>query len=290
MSEHQSGSDRPAPSVAVFHRSRKSRRGKRRDGLREKNGRLQREREEVIPKALATRRMMALELTGAERDTRAAYPLGVCRARSLILECEHKAGFEYEAQHRRQVERARTPPSCIGNLQPAEGTISDPVGECPHGRPEKCDCPACREKRSQFRYERAREALKRAGSRSFRLVINVAVHHHWPRFLDTERRRSSAAWLADARDLAALRKGLEALRRSMDLDPADGDDFAAVLQSLEEKLNPTWTPGRIVDRPAEWHQPTDDQIAWALLHDSVARLTTRREQRMRRAGTIAEGS
>src|SRR5438874_6481138 len=55
-------------------------------GKRYANGHLK--PEDQIPEGIAMRRRATLELAGAERDMRAEYPLGVCRARVLILELE----------------------------------------------------------------------------------------------------------------------------------------------------------------------------------------------------------
>lgn len=50
-----------------------------------------------------------------------------------------------------------------------------------------------------------------AGRRTYHQVINIVGYKHWPRFLDTERRRTNAAWEADKRDLNVLSDGLAAL-------------------------------------------------------------------------------
>jgi hypothetical protein len=237
-----------------------SRRGRRKDGLREKNGRLQRAHEDIIPEGLAMRRMATLELSGAEREQMVENPLGVCLKRGVLLRIEHQAGERYERQHRRHALRARTPQACIGNLQPSgEGSIAIPTDANDNATAEAA-------------YLASREALKRAGSRAFHLVTNVVIYHHWPRFLDTERRRPPAAWIADARDLAALRAGLNALAGAMHLRGEKGDDFGVLLISLEEKLE---------------RQPTEREIADALIHDSVTSLLLRREPRLKREQAIA---
>jgi hypothetical protein len=245
-----------------------ARRGNRKNGLREKNGRLQRIHEEIIPEGLAIRRMVAieggysrdrrgnLERTGAVREQKASTPLGMCRARGLILEIEHQAGEKFEQLHRRQVERARTPKSPLANLLPSgEGSIAVPTD-------------ADDDARDQAAYLNSRMAVKKtAGSRAFSLLIDVVIHHHWPRLLDSARRRPAAAWVADARDLEALRAALSALVHAMDLRPERGDDFGLLLRSLEEQLD---------------RRPTANEVATALLYDSVASLFLRREQRLKR--------
>lgn len=270
-SDRSHGFIRPAPAAAVFScppRGAMARRGKRKDSLREKNGRLQRNHEEIIPEGIAMRRMAVLDggysrdrhgelmLTGAVRDMRAESPLGVCRARVLILEIEFQAGERYERQHRRHALRARTPQTCIGNLQPSgEGSIAIPTDAHDNAVAENA-------------YLASREGLQRAGSRAFHLVTNLVIHHHWPRFLDTLRDRPAAAWLADARDVAALRAGLEALARvEPRLRGEKGDDFAALIEGLERKYE---------------RRPTECEIAWGLLHFSVTSFALRREQRLKR--------
>jgi hypothetical protein len=171
-------------------------RGRRRNSrARYPNGQTKHHQDE-IPEALAERRMMALELSGAKLDMRAEYPLGVCRARLLILEVEHLAGLEFERRHNRQLERAKTPPSCLGEFMPSgEGSVSG-------GLPD----PAA-EAKDELKYLAARDVLKAAGTRAWGNVQNIVIHHRWPRFLDTERRRPDAAWLSDERDVAAWPAG-----------------------------------------------------------------------------------
>ncbi len=211
--------------------------------------------EDIIPEGIAMRRMAVLELSGAERDMRAESPLGVCRARGLILEIEFQAGERFERQHRRTGTRGRTPQACIGNLQPSgEGSIAIPTDASDNARAER-------------EYDDSREAAKAAGSRAWHQIQNIVIHHHWPRFLDSTRRRPVAAWLADARDLETFRAGLSALARVMKLRGEKGDDFGVLLLSLEEKLA---------------RHPTDTEVAEGLLHDSVTSLLLRREQRLKR--------
>jgi hypothetical protein len=226
----------------------------RKDRPRHPNGHLKPIPSE-IPEGIAMRRMAVLELSGAERDMRAENPLGVCRARGLILEIEFQAGERFERQHRRMVERARTPQGCLGNLQPSgEGSIAIPTDS-------KSDIKA------QADYLEKRAAAKAAGSRAWSQLQHIVIHHHWPRFLDSARRRPVAAWFADARDLEALRASLSALARVMKLHGEKGDDFGVVIISLEEKLH---------------RRPSETEIAEALIHDSVTSLLLRREQRLKR--------
>lgn len=212
-----------------------------------------------IPEGIAMRRMAVLELSGAERDMRAESPLGVCRARGLILEIEFQAGERFERQHRRMGLRGRTPQACIGNLQPSgEGSIAIPTDASDNAKAEAD-------------YLRSREAVKGAGSRAWSQTQNIVIHHHWPRFLDTERDRPDGAWTADARDLAAFRAALEALARIMKLRGEKGDDLGVLLISLEEKFD------RI---------PSDVEVAYALIHDSGVGFLARREQRLKREPLI----
>jgi hypothetical protein len=174
----------------------------RKPGSRQPNGRVRRSRQQPDLTGIAQRRIAAVELSGAEHDQKAENPLGVIRLRGLIREVEHNAGLEYERLHRR-VEQPRTPPSCLGAMQPAgEGAIS--IGNAPSPQTEAL-------------YKRIREALKAAGTRPWSQVQNIVIYKHWPRFLDTARRRPPAAWKADERDLAALVSGLDIIARVLDL-------------------------------------------------------------------------
>lgn len=179
------------------------RRGRKtKPGSRQPNGQLRRPADDPELSGVAHRRIAALELSGAERDQRAEYPLGVIRARGLIREVEHNAGLEYERLHRR-VEQPRTPPSCLGAMVPSgAGTISIAAPPSPQ---------------TQALYLRIREALKGAGTRTWSQTRDVVIYHHWPRFLDTARRRPPAAWKADERDLNALINGLDVIARVLDL-------------------------------------------------------------------------
>jgi hypothetical protein len=145
---------------------------------------------------LAERRLMVLETLDPSRaklDMRAEYPLGVCRARLLILEVEHLAGLEFERRHNGQLERAKTPPSCLRESMPSgEGSVSG-------GLPDPAD-----EAKDELKYLAARDVLKAAGTRAWGNVQNIVINHRWPRFLDTERQRPVAAWLSDERDVAAF--------------------------------------------------------------------------------------
>jgi len=236
----------------------------RNDRRRHPNGQTH-HHENIIPEGIAMRRMAALEggysrdrrgdlvLTGAVRDFRAENPNGTCRARGLTLEVEYQAGERFQRQHRRQIERARTPRGTLGNLQPSgEGSIASPATD---------------DAEDESHYLASRAALRAAGSRPYRAVLNIVIHHHWPRFLDTARARPPAAWLADARDLEALRAGLAALARAMSLRGEKGDDLSFLILSLEEKLD---------------RRPTEAEISDALLHDSVKSFELRREQRDKR--------
>jgi hypothetical protein len=195
------------------------RRGRSRKlGSRHPNGQLRRPpSDEPELTGVAQRRIAALELSGAERDQRAAYPLGVIRARGLIREVEHNAGLEYERLHRR-VEQPRTPPSCLGAMVPSgEGTISIAAGPSPE---------------TQALYLRIREALKGAGTRAWSQTRDVVIYHHWPGFLDTARRRPPAAWQADERDLAALVSGLDVIARVLDLRAGRTDGSSELKDSV----------------------------------------------------------
>ncbi len=227
----------------------------RKERARFANGHLKQIREDIIPEGIAMRRMAILELSGAERDMRAESPLGVIRARGLILDTEYQAGERWERQHRRMDERARTPPGCLGNLLPSgEGSIAIPTDAAENAGEERD-------------YLASRAALKAAGSRAFHITQNIVIHHHWPRLLDTERRRPEAAWTADARDLSSLRAGLEALARVMKLRGEKGDNFSDLIFGLERKLD---------------RQPSEIEVAEALMQFGSTSLLMRREARLKR--------
>ena len=192
-------------------------------GSRQPNGQLRRPPDkpqqpaEPVLTGVEQRRIAALELTGAERDQRASYPLGVIRARGLIREVEHNAGLEYERLYRR-VEQPRTPPSCLGEMVPSgAGTISIAVA------------PSAQ---TTALYLRIRTALKDAGTRTWSQTHDVVIYHHWPRFLDTQRRRPPAAWQADERDLAALTSGLDIIARVLEMRAGRNDSSSELQDSV----------------------------------------------------------
>jgi hypothetical protein len=161
--------------------------------------------------------MDILELSGAERDQRAEYPLGVIRARGLITETEHLAGLEYARLHR-QVEHPKSPHSCLAQLIPSgEGAIATAVDP----RPE-----------TEALYRQLRETVRQRGSRAWRQLQNVVIYAHWPRFLDTARKRPPMAWLADEADLAALRSALDALARELAIRSRQSDPVAELRDSV----------------------------------------------------------
>src|SRR5215471_10199099 len=95
--------DRPALAEAVFllpgGRRRMAKRGRpRKNGARYSNGHLKPPQDQ-IPEGIAMRRVAVLELSGAARDQRASYPLGVCEARHLVLKVEHGAGDAFQRLH-----------------------------------------------------------------------------------------------------------------------------------------------------------------------------------------------
>lgn len=224
------GKPPPKPGAAVFSLPRGLLMGKRgrpaKKGVRRyADGQIA--RQEQIPEGLARRRLEVLELSGAERDMAASTPLGVCLRRQLILQVEHRAGDEYERLHNRQVERAKHPHGCLAQTQPSgAGIIASLEQECTGKR--SCRCPAC----DETKYNRVREALRAAGSRAFRAVNNLAIYHHWPRFLDTRRNRARSAWLADERDVAALRRGLQAIVAELGLQGDVEDRVAELADSV----------------------------------------------------------
>jgi hypothetical protein len=190
----------------------------RKHGSRQPNGQLRRPpSQDPELSGVALRRIAALELSGAERDQRASYPLGVIRARGLIREVEHNAGLEFERLYRR-VEQHHSPPSCLGSMVPSgEGTISIAAAPSPQ---------------TKALYLRLREALKGAGTRSWSQTRNIVIHHEWPRFLDTKRRRPPAAWEADERDLGALINGLDVIARVLDLRAGTHDASSGLQDSV----------------------------------------------------------
>ncbi len=206
-----------------------------------------------MPEGLKARRIMALELSDAEHDMRAATPLGVCLALGFILIIEHQAAERYERLHRRMIERARPPNGCLANLVPSgEGSIALP------------DTDSASEEIAYLGY---REAAKRPGNRGYHLVQDIVIHQHWPRFLDAERRRPPEAWLSDAVDLAAFRSSLGSLASAMNLRSERGDDFSDLIRGLERDLD---------------RRPSDVEIAEAITRFSTVSLLARREMRLKR--------
>jgi hypothetical protein len=193
-----------------------ARRGRsRKSGSRHPNGQLRRQPDPELG-GVELRRIALLEQSGAERDQRAEYPLGVILARGLIREVEHNAGLEYERLHRR-VEQPRNPHSCLGAMVPAgEGTIAIGGGPSPQ---------------TQALYLRLREAVRAAGTRTWGQFQDIVVYQHWPRFLDTGQ-RPPAAWQADKRDLQALIRGLDIVVRVLDLRAGSNDHSSELADSV----------------------------------------------------------
>ena len=198
-------------SVAMARRGRS-----RKPGRRQPNGRLRREMASGLS-GVEMRRIQIMRVDGAERDMRLSTPLGVVRARLLITEAEYQAGLEFD---RRWVlaERPRSPQSCIATADRIPGAGS----EGPSARAERD-------------YREAREVLIEAGLRVYRQVVNIALYKHWPQFLDTERRRTPAAWRADQRDVDELRAGLDRLMRKFGLRYRD-DAASDVVDSVASFL------------------------------------------------------
>lgn len=185
----------------------------RKPGERYPSGQIRPAREE--PSGVQLRRVVISEISGAERDMRLSYPLGVIRARMLVTEVEHLAGLEFV---RRWVasERPKFPPSCLGNADRVSGGGND---EGPSARAE-------------HQYGAARDVLLETGSKTFRTVREIVCYEHWPRFLDTERRRSLDGWKADERDVAALRLGLQVLSKEFGLSDRSTGDVAELRDSV----------------------------------------------------------
>ena len=160
---------------------------------------------------------MLMESQTAARDARLSTPLGLIRARRLIAEAEYQAGLEFEKCWIAFV-MPENPRSCLLHTVPgAAGGASE---------------------YDERRYRQACNALATAGLRAYHQVINVIGYKHWPRFLDTETRRTAAAWDADKRDLNALRDGLAALaakfHKSSDPDDktVESEDSVAAISEL----------------------------------------------------------
>ena len=191
-----------------------ARRGRsRKSGVRKPNGILRWQDRGAGPSAVELRRLAILELSGAEREQCASYPLGVIWKRRLICSVEHLAGLEFAKLHR-WVEGALAPPkppgSCLAQMLPSgEGVIAT-VGDGPSATTTEL-------------YLKARDAIRDAGSRAWSQIQNIVIYEHWPGFLDTARARPLAAWDADKRDLAALHQGLGAIVAILKLrgDPKD---------------------------------------------------------------------
>lgn len=176
----------------------------RKSALRQPNGRIRHPSIDRGHEVVLDRR--ASLIAGADpRDARAGYPLGILALRQQLgatpeeNDGRHRAGLIYAALHAIACGRGNATRSHLANI--VVGELSVPS----QGKTEEWQS-SCR---SQF--ERAVAAVREVSRRAFSVLENIVIYEHPMRFMDTARRRTPAAWQADARDLAALRAALETL-------------------------------------------------------------------------------
>jgi hypothetical protein len=128
-------------------------------------------------------------------DPRASYPLGILNLRGLIGGANHAAGLRYAAEHHLVFGRG-APRSYLARLIGGRG-VAPP----------------------QQRIDQAKAALEAANAillamptrRPYHVLQNIVVYERPMRFMDLTRPRTPAAWVADQRDLGALREATEVL-------------------------------------------------------------------------------
>lgn len=150
--------------------------------------------------ALAQR---AAVIAGASpKDQRAGYPLGILALRGQIDHAEHQAGLIYGGLHAIVWGGSKTPrshlASVVADMHPSFSDLDDDDRDTIHRRCAR-----------QLREAVARLCLE--GRRPMQILDNIVVYEHRLRFMDTVSRRSEAAWAADRRDIAALKRALGAL-------------------------------------------------------------------------------
>ena len=181
------GPNRPAPAAAVFctpaAKGAMSRRGRRKDGLREKRRPAPtrpRRHHPGGPRDATHGDGLSSPVLSANRWSKTPWCLSGsagCSSGSST-----RPAGRYERQHRRHC-------PARGRRKPVSATFS------PRVRIDRDP-----DRRQRQRHGRSRLSGEPGGAeasrvRAFHLVTNVVICHHWPRFLDTERRRPPAAWL-----------------------------------------------------------------------------------------------
>ncbi len=188
-------------------------------GAREPNGRKQRGPRHAFERDLGTAEALGrrIALVGGfpdpseprrpcdPADKRAGYPLGILFMRGDITEAEYEAGRDYLRLHYLLFGAGSTR-SHLASIQ-----VGSLDGEPP---PE----PISEEKRDKLVHaleltlQHSTDALHALPTRRpYSVLCNLVLYDKPLRFMDSARRRTDVASLADARDLEALKLGLDTL-------------------------------------------------------------------------------
>jgi hypothetical protein len=179
----------------------------RKNGQRERNGRLKRKPQNLLDRGneYAIRQRASLVGNGYAHDPRAGYPLGVLMLQGAIETCEHDAGLRYALLSTIVWGNGRTPPSSLANLIP-----SLPDADRQPSEPAQREAWRAR-KRTELDKAVAR-VRELPTSRPFRVLEDVVVYEHRPRFLGNGiPRQTRQAMQADIVDANALCAALSAL-------------------------------------------------------------------------------
>ena len=150
------------------------------------------------PEVLEKRAALVLATGGGDPVRASSGPLGFACEQHLIRGDDYNAGKKYASLHRRVRDRPLNPAGVsldgrMNGLAPVD---------------EEAENDQAKE------YQKAREALKGAGTRAYQAVKDIAVFEHWPRFISknmTRPKRNSAE--VRPRELESIHAGLDALAK-----------------------------------------------------------------------------
>jgi len=154
--------------------------------------------ESAVDKGTPEQQARRLGLAAGADPAMTEYPLGVLLARRLISADQHEAGCYYAYLYSR----------VIGGSHVSCGFLYQQVASV-WARPEAVSEETQAKIQSLFRLGKNR--LLAAGRRVCDATENIIVFGRMPRFLEVGTRRPNSAWRADATELEAVQRGLEAL-------------------------------------------------------------------------------
>lgn len=192
-----------AAEVFSFPRGAMAQRGRpRKDGQRKPGGQLRYANSIDRGHDLTLAHRAAIIAGANPKDQRAGYPLGVLRLRGEIDDAEHQAGLIYAGLHAVVYGGSKTPrshlASIVASICAPLSDVGDDDRDTIHRRCAK-----------QLREAVARLCIE--GRRPMQVLENTVIYEHRMRFMETASRRPAEAWVADMRDLDALKRALGAL-------------------------------------------------------------------------------